>query len=105
MRSSIPITHSTKLANKPQDSALGFGQIFTDHWFRCDFLEEKGWHSPCIDPYGMLTLDPAAAIFHYAQAVFDGLKAFRGVDGKVRLFRPQKHIERLNHSAARLCMP
>lgn len=102
---SIKITRTTKPAPKPQDSTLGFGQKFSDHWFRCDYDEGKGWHDAQILPYGHLSLDPAAAVLHYAQAVFDGMKAFRGVDGKIRLFRPKKHIERLNHSAERLCMP
>jgi len=70
-----------------------------------DFQEEKGWYDPRVEPYGPLEMDPAAAVLHYAQAVFEGLKAFRGVDGKVRLFRPQKNIERLNNSARRMCIP
>src|SRR5882724_7648999 len=90
---------------KPKDSELGFGNIFTDHMFVADFQEEKGWYDPRVEPYGPLSLDPAAAVLHYAQAIFDGLKAFRGVDGKVRLFRPQKHVERMNHSAKRMCIP
>ncbi|OGK89193.1 MAG: branched chain amino acid aminotransferase [Candidatus Rokubacteria bacterium GWC2_70_16] len=90
---------------KPKDSELGFGQIFTDHMFVANFQEEKGWYDPRVEPYAPIPLDPAAAVLHYAQAVFDGLKAFRGVDGKIRLFRPQKHVERLNLSAQRLCIP
>src|SRR3989475_4129924 len=58
-----------------------------------------------MEPSGSLSLDPAAAVLHYAQAVFDGLKAFGGRDGRVRLFRPQKHVERLNQSARRMCIP
>ena len=73
--------------------------------FLADFQEEKGWYDPRVEPYGPIPLDPAAAVLHYAQAVFDGLKAFRGVDGKVRLFRPQKHIERMNNSALRMSIP
>ena len=73
--------------------------------FLVDFQEEKGWHDPRIEPYGPFSLDPATAVLHYAQAIFDGLKAFRGVDGKIRLFRPQKHVERMNNSARRLCIP
>jgi len=73
--------------------------------FVMDFQEEKGWYDPRVEPYGPFSLDPACAILHYAQAVFDGLKAFRGRDGRVRLFRPQKHLERLNQSAQRLCIP
>src|SRR6266568_6352482 len=90
---------------KPQDSELTFGTVFTDHMFVADFQEEKGWYDPRVEPYAPIPLDPAAAVLHYAQAIFDGLKAFRGVDGKVRLFRPQKHVERMNNSAARMCIP
>ena len=104
---SDPIRVSKTPAPKkhPQDGELGFGQIFTDHMFLADFQEEKGWYDPRVAPYAPIPLDPAAAVLHYAQAIFDGLKAFRGVDGKVRLFRPQKHIERMNNSARRLNIP
>src|SRR5678816_2023144 len=105
MTEPIRIHRSTTRKPKPKDADLGFGQIFTDHMFVADFQEEKGWYDPRIEPYGPLSLDPATAVLHYAQAIFDGLKAFRGVDGKVRLFRPQKHVERLNNSAKRLCIP
>src|SRR3989441_10625484 len=73
--------------------------------FVMDFQEEKGWYDPRVEPYGPLTLDPAASVLHYAQGIFDGLKAFRAGDGKVRLFRPQKHVERMNGSARRMCIP
>jgi branched-chain amino acid aminotransferase len=101
----IRITRAATRKPKPKDHELGFGTVFTDHMFVMDFQEEKGWYDPRIEPYGPLPLDPAAAVLHYAQAVFDGLKAFRGRDGQVRLFRPQKHIERMNHSARRMCIP
>src|SRR6266498_2549999 len=90
---------------KPQDSELTFGTVFTDHMFVADFQEEKGWYDPRVEPYAPIPLDPAAAVLHYAQAIFDGLKAFRGADGKVRLFRPQKHVQRMNRSAAQMCIP
>jgi branched-chain amino acid aminotransferase len=105
MTEPIRINRSTTRKPKPKDADLGFGQIFTDHMFLADFQEEKGWYDPRIEPYGPLSLDPATAVLHYAQAIFDGLKAFRGVDGKIRLFRPQKHVERMNNSARRLCIP
>lgn len=105
MTEPIRIHRVTSRKPKPKDSELGFGQIFTDHMFLADFQEEKGWYDPRIEPYGPLPLLPATAVLHYAQAVFDGLKAFRGVDGKIRLFRPRKHVERLNNSARRLCIP
>jgi branched-chain amino acid aminotransferase len=105
MAEAIRITKARTLKTKPKDADLGFGQIFTDHMFVADFQEEKGWYDPRVEPYGPLEMDPAAAVLHYAQSVFEGLKAFRGVDGKVRLFRPQKNIERLNNSARRMCIP
>jgi branched-chain amino acid aminotransferase len=105
MSDAIRVVKATTHKTKPKDSELGFGNVFTDHMFVSDFQEEKGWYDPRVEPYGLLPLDPAAAVLHYAQAVFDGLKAFRGVDGKVRLFRPQKHVERLNNSAKHMCIP
>ncbi len=105
MSEPIRITRATTKKPRPKDSELTFGTVFTDHMFVVDFQEEKGWYDPRIEPYGPFSLDPACAVLHYAQAIFDGLKAFRGRDGKVRLFRPQKHIERMNNSARRLCIP
>ncbi len=105
MTEPIRMTRAATLKQKPKDADLGFGTVFTDHMFVADFQEEKGWYDPRIEPYGPFSLDPATAVLHYAQAVFDGLKAFRGKDGVVRLFRPQRHLERLNQSAERLCIP
>lgn len=105
MSEPIRITRAAVKKAKPKDKDLTFGTVFTDHMFVMDFQEEKGWYDPRIEPYGPLSLDPAAAVLHYAQAVFDGLKAFRGKDATVRLFRPQKHIERMNNSAKRMCIP
>jgi branched-chain amino acid aminotransferase len=89
----------------PGDNHLSFGTIFTDHMLRAEYEEGRGWLNYRIEPYGPLSFDPAAAVLHYGQSVFDGLKAFRSDDGRVRLFRPEKHIERLSASARRLCMP
>src|SRR5882672_4409295 len=105
MTDAIRVVKAATHKPKPKDSELTFGTVFTDHMFVADFQEEKGWYDPRIEPYRPLVLDPAAAVLHYAQAVFDGLKAFRGRDGKVRLFRPQKHVERLIQSSQRLCIP
>lgn len=101
----IAIHRTSQPKPKPDESKLGFGTVFTDHMFLWEYDEGRGWHDARIEPYHALTLDPAAAVLHYAQAVFDGLKAFRGQDGKVRLFRPQKHAERLVNSSVRLCIP
>src|SRR5437879_7395330 len=105
MSEPIRITRATVKKQKPKDSELSFGTVFTDHMFVMDFQEEKGSYDPRIEPYAPIPLDPAAAVLHYAQAVFDGLKAFRGQDGAVRLFRPQKHVARMNASGGRLRIP
>src|SRR5437879_6713839 len=105
MNDAIRITRTATKKEKPKDKDLAFGNVFTDHMFVMNFQEEKGWYDPRIEPYGPFALDPAAAVLHYAQAVFDGLKAFRARDGRVRLFRPQKHVERLIESSRRLCIP
>jgi branched-chain amino acid aminotransferase len=101
----ITITRTTTPKPKPKDSDLTFGTEFTDHMFLMEYEEGKGWKDARVEPYGPLSLDPATAVLHYAQSMFEGLKAFRTTDGKVRLFRPQKHVERLNRTAQRLCIP
>lgn len=87
------------------DSELGFGRVFTDHMFVMEHTRERGWYAPRIEPYGPITLDPAASVFHYGQAMFEGFKAFRAGDGRVLLFRPDRHCHRLAEGAKRLCMP
>jgi branched-chain amino acid aminotransferase len=101
----FPTTRTTTPKPKPADESLSFGKVLTDHMFLMDYDEGKGWHSPRIVPYGPLSLDPATSVLHYGQAIFDGLKAFRGDDGKIRLFRPDRHAERFNRSAKIMCMP
>ena len=73
--------------------------------FLMDFQEGKGWINPRIEPYHSLALDPAAMVLHYGQEVFEGLKAYRGKDGGIYLFRPRDNFIRLNRSAVRVCMP
>ena len=90
---------------KPDQNALGFGRYFTDHMFIMDYTDGKGWHDARIVPYGNLSLDPACMVFHYAQEMFEGLKAYRTADGTVQLFRPDKNIERMNNTNERLCIP
>jgi branched-chain amino acid aminotransferase len=90
---------------RPQDSELVFGRIFTDHMAMIDYEDGRGWLNPRVVPYGPLTLDPASAVLHYGQELFDGLKAFRGSDGRVRVFRLDRHCRRMAGGAARLCMP
>lgn len=101
----IPITRTSQPKPKPQDEELGFGRVFTDHMFLLDGTADQGWHNPRIVPYGPLTLDPAAAVFHYGQALFEGLKAYRSPRDTILLFRPEMNAARFNRSAARLCIP
>ncbi len=89
----------------PELKNLVFGRLFSEHMFVMEYDCEKGWHSPRIEPYAPITLDPAAIVLHYAQTIFEGLKAYLGVDGRIRLFRPWDNVRRLNRSAERLCMP
>jgi branched-chain amino acid aminotransferase len=85
--------------------APGFGTYFTDHMAVATWTKGQGWHDGAIKPYGPLQLDPASAVLHYAQEIFEGLKAYRHADGSVWLFRPEKNAERLQRSAARLMLP
>ena len=105
MSEPIRITRTTSKKDKPKDKDLAFGNVFTDHMFVADFQEEKGWYDPRVEPYAPFPLDPATAVLHYGQSLFEGLKAFRGRDGKIRLFRPDKHVARLNRTAERMCIP
>ena len=85
---------------------LEFGRVFTPHIFEMDYDEEKGgWLEPKIVDFHELTLHPAALALHYGLEIFEGLKAYRQVDGRIALFRPEKNFERLNRSARRLSMP
>ena len=90
---------------KPDQKHLGFGDYFTDHMFIMDYTEGKGWHDPRIVPYAPLSIDPAAMVLHYGQAIFEGMKAYHTEDGRVLLFRPRKNMERVNISNDRLCIP
>src|SRR5205085_10483209 len=90
----ITVTRAAASKSKPNESELGFGTVFTDHMAVMTYQEGRGWHDLRIEPYGPLTLDPAAAVLHYAHAGFDGLKAFRRQDGMARLFRPEHQFNR-----------
>ena len=83
----------------------GFGSVFTDHMVDVCWSEKGGWHRPRVQPYGPISLDPAAAVLHYAQEVFEGMKAYRHADGSIHTFRPDQNARRFNRSARRLSMP
>ncbi|MFW6287234.1 MAG: branched-chain amino acid aminotransferase [bacterium] len=101
----IRIKKAESLKSKPDENNLGFGQNFTDHMFIMDYEKDKGWHDPRIVPYGPIEVPPSMSTFHYGQAVFEGMKAYKGPDGKILLFRPEKNMERLNESNKRMCIP
>ncbi|MCD4743601.1 MAG: branched-chain amino acid aminotransferase [Desulfobacteraceae bacterium] len=101
----ISVLETEKKRIKPEDSKLGFGQFFTDHMFSMDYSEEKGWHDARIEPYSEISLLPAAMVFHYGQAIFEGLKAYRTPEGKIQLFRARDNFARFNRSAKGMCMP
>jgi branched-chain amino acid aminotransferase len=83
----------------------GFGQHFTDHMVTIRWNREKGWHDAEVGPYSSLSLDPAAMVLHYGQAIFEGLKAYRQPDGSIASFRPEANAERFRSSARRMAMP
>ncbi len=101
----IMITKAQALKDKPEGAKLGFGKYFTDHMFMMDYNTERGWHDARIVPYGPISLEPSAMVFHYAQEMFEGLKAYRTESGEIQLFRPERNIARMNNTARRLCIP
>jgi len=101
----ITIQRTTTPRPRPPEAELGFGRHFTDHMLTIEWSTGRGWHDPSIVPYGPIALDPAASVLHYGQAMFEGMKAFRGADGKVRLWRLMRHCQRMQAGAPRLCMP
>jgi branched-chain amino acid aminotransferase len=103
IRSSAKPTSASKRAELL--AAPGFGAVFTDHMATIRWTEDAGWHGARIEPYAPVTLDPAAAVFHYGQEIFEGLKAYAQPDGSVVAFRPEANAARFNRSAVRLAMP
>jgi branched-chain amino acid aminotransferase len=98
------------VAKSPQERAEilanpGFGKNFTDHMVDICWSAGGGWHRPRVQPYGPITLDPAAAVLHYGQEIFEGLKAYRHADGSIWTFRPEANAQRMQRSARRLALP
>ena len=101
----IKITRAEQRKEKPDSSKLVFGKYMTDHMFVVDYDEGQGWHDARIVPYAPLQIDPAAKVLHYAQEIFEGLKAYRTADGSIQLFRPMDNVRRLNLSCERIALP
>lgn len=93
------------LKQKPDPDHLGFGNEFTDYMFMMNYEEGKDWFDPRIVPYEKILLDPSTMVFHYAQADFEGMKAYKSVEGHINLFRPEMNMKRMNISNERLCIP
>ncbi len=104
-KATIPVAEITNPKEKPATKDLVFGTNFTDRMFLMNYDHGRGWHDPRIVPYGPISLDPAAKCLHYAQEVFEGLKAYISPQGEVQLFRAKDNLERLNLSCQRMCIP
>ncbi len=98
----LPLDES-KLKPIPEHD-FGFGNKFANRMFSQKYTADKGWHDAQIGPYAPFSLDPATAVFHYAQEIFEGLKAYRRPDGNINLFRPWENMKRFNNSARRMAM-
>ncbi|WP_051392974.1 branched-chain amino acid aminotransferase [Glycomyces arizonensis] len=96
----IPAAERERLIADP-----GFGSLFTDHMFTMSYHADRGWHDARVRPFAPITLSPSAAVLHYAQEIFEGLKAYRYPDGGIGLFRPEANARRMNLSAERMAMP
>ena len=103
--SKLEICRNQKKSQPRPNNELVFGRTFTDHMLTVEWTAEKGWAAPQIKPYGPLSIDPSCCVLHYAFELFEGLKAYRTDEGKITLFRPDKNMERMNKSAARICLP
>ena len=101
----MKITHAqeSKIKNVDFDN-LSFGEIFTDHMFVCDYKDGQ-WSTPEIMPYQPIQMDPSSSVFHYGQAVFEGMKAYKDDADGIWLFRPEENFERINKSSERLSIP
>jgi branched-chain amino acid aminotransferase len=99
----VELTKSPKV--KPASEILSFGNIFSDHMFIMDYTAGKGWHDARIVPYSSISYEPAIMVFHYGQAIFEGLKAYKTAKAEIVLFRPDENMKRLNNSCDALCIP
>lgn len=101
----ISLPEEKKKTKFSDEAQLGFGKIFTDRMFIAEWKIGQGWVDARIEPYAPFSLDPACLVLHYAQEIFEGLKAYRWEDGSIALFRPEMNARRFNRSADRMCMP
>ncbi len=105
MTTKIKVSKAKKSKIKDVDfENFSFGSVFTDHMFECDYVNGK-WENPRIRPYEKISIEPSASVFHYGQAIFEGMKAFKDDNNNVFLFRPNENFERINKSAIRMSIP
>jgi branched-chain amino acid aminotransferase len=105
MSYTFPVTRNPNPKPKPDPNELVFGRQFTDHMFVMDYDEGMGWHDGRIIPYGDILISPASSVLHYAQMMFEGMKAYKTASGEVLLFRPEMNARRLNRTNERVCLP
>ncbi|KIJ45492.1 hypothetical protein M422DRAFT_29629 [Sphaerobolus stellatus SS14] len=103
--SRLEIVKNENPKSLPDPKSLVFGHTFTDHMLTIPWSSKSGWGQPKIQPYGPFSLQPSATVLHYAQTLFEGMKAYRDQNGKVTLFRPDMNMKRMNTSAQRLALP
>jgi len=106
---SFTVSHNENPKSEEERAVIladpGFGKFFTDHMVDICWSEHGGWHRPRVQPYGPISLDPSAAVLHYGQEIFEGMKAYRWQDGSIRTFRPEENAKRLQRSAQRMALP
>lgn len=106
MSYSFPVTRTTNPKQRPEDETkLGFAKYFTDHMFVMDYDEGQGWHDGRVVPNEPILIDPASCVLHYAQMMFEGMKAYRRPDGVIQLFRPDMNVQRMKKTCERICIP
>ncbi len=102
----FPVTRTNNPKPRPEDeSKLGFARYFTDHMFVMDWDEGLGWHDGRVVPHAPILIEPASCVLHYAQMMFEGMKAYRSPEGEILLFRPDMNAKRMARTCERMCMP
>ena len=106
MEYNFPVIRTTHPKPRPADETkLGFAKYFTDHMFVMDYDEGQGWHDGRVVPHEPFLIEPASCVLHYAQMMFEGMKAYRTPDGGVQIFRPDMNIKRMARTNERMCIP
>ena len=101
----FPVIRTQHPKPKPPQDKLGFANYFTDHMFEMRYDEGQGWHDGKVIPYGPISLDPASAVLHYAQMLFEGMKAYKRPDGGIQIFRPDMNAKRMANTCERISVP